>query len=250
MKAIIIEDEALSAKRLAKLIRESLPHIEVLSILGSVNESLAWFSENEYPDLIFLDIQLGDGTGFEILKKLKGYPHIIFTTAYEEYALDAFKYNSIDYLLKPIDSKELVRAINKLEEIHKTEQGVYQDKIEALSKHFMPSFRERFLVKVGMQFKSVLTQDVAYFYYHDGLSYLQTKDQCLPIDYTLDQLINELNPKDFFRINRQFIVSLNAVQEIHAYFNSRLLLNLSPSTETEVIVSRERVLSFKLWAGQ
>ncbi|OEK06353.1 LytR/AlgR family response regulator transcription factor [Roseivirga misakiensis] len=250
MKAVIIEDEALSAKRLDKLVKESLPSIEVIAILESVNQALAWFNENTYPDLIFLDIQLNDGTGFEILKKLDGYPHIIFTTAYEQYALDAFKFNSIDYLLKPIDKSELINAYDKLEQIHRTEESAYHDKIEALSKHFLPTFRERFLVKVGMQFKSIATQDIAYFYYDDGLSYLQTNNQCLPIDYTLDQLINELNPKEFFRINRQFIVSLNAVKEIHSYFNSRLLLTLEPNTDTEVVVSRERVLSFKLWAGQ
>ncbi len=249
MKAVIIEDEVLSAKRLAKLIQETLPHIEVVSLLESVNESLSWFSENAYPDLIFLDIQLNDGTGFEILKKLNGYPHIIFTTAYEQYALDAFKFNSIDYLLKPIDKGELLGAINKLEQIHKSEENTYQEKIEALGKHFTPTFRERFLVKVGMQFKSILTEEVAYFYYNDGLSYLQTSNKCLPIDYTLDQLIEELDPKEFFRINRQFIISLKCIEEIHSYFNSRLLLTLSPKPASEVIVSRERVLNFKIWAG-
>lgn len=249
MKAVIVEDEGLSAKRLAKLVQEVLPHVEIISMLESVNEALSWFHENDYPDLIFLDIQLNDGTGFEILKKLKGYPHIIFTTAYEQYALDAFKFNSIDYLLKPIDKTDLLGAINKLEQIHKSEEDGYREKIQALEKHFSPTFRQRFLVKVGLQFKSIITEEVAYFYYNDGLSYLQTKDQSLPIDYTLDQLIEELDPNQFFRINRQFIVSLKSVNEIHSYFNSRLLLTLSPDTKTEVIVSRERVLNFKIWAG-
>ncbi|MBO3700417.1 LytTR family DNA-binding domain-containing protein [Roseivirga sp. E12] len=249
MRAVIIEDEALSAKRLAKLLKETFPLIEVVAMLESVNESLSWFHDNDYPDLVFLDIQLNDGTGFEILRKLDGYPHIIFTTAYEQYALDAFKFNSIDYLLKPIDKEELLAAINKLEQIHKSEESNYQEKIKALGQHFMPSFRERFLVKVGLQFKSILTQEVAYFSYKDGLSYLHTIDQCLPIDYTLDHLIEELDPKEFFRINRQYIVSLKSVNEIHSYFNSRLLLALSPTTDEEVIVSRERVLNFKIWAG-
>ncbi|OEK02057.1 hypothetical protein BFP97_11225 [Roseivirga sp. 4D4] len=249
MKVVIIEDEALSAKRLAKLLGEVFPHMEVLTMLESVNASIAWFHENDYPDLIFLDIQLNDGTGFEILRKLDGYPHIIFTTAYEQYALDAFKFNSIDYLLKPIDKEELLTAVNKLEQIHKSEESNYQDKIEALGKQLMPTFRERFLVKVGLQFKSILTDEIAYFSYKDGLSYLHTSDQCLPIDYTLDQLIEELDPKAFFRINRQYVISLKSVKEIHSYFNSRLLLTLSPASEEEVIVSRERVLNFKIWAG-
>lgn len=249
MKAVIVEDEALSARRLAKLIEETLPHIQIVALLESVNEALAWFNSNDYPDLIFLDIQLNDGTGFEIIRKLEGYPHIIFTTAYEQYALDAFKFNSIDYLLKPIDKAELSGAVSKLEQIHKAEENSYQERIEALGKHFTPSFKERFLVKVGLQYKSILTKEVAYFYYNDGLCYLQTKDQCLPIDHTLDQLIEELDPKEFFRINRQFIVSMRSVKEIHSYFNSRLLLNLIPPPSSEVIVSRERVLNFKIWAG-
>jgi len=249
MKVVIIEDEALSAKRLAKLLNEIFPQMEVLAMLESVNASLAWFYENEYPDLIFLDIQLNDGTGFEILKRLDGYPYIIFTTAYEQYALDAFKFNSIDYLLKPIDREELLTAVNKLEQIHKNEESNYQDRIEALGKQLMPSFRERFLVKVGLQFKSIPTEEVYYFSYKEGLSYLHTRDQCLPIDYTLEQLIEALDPKAFFRVNRQYVVSLKSVKEIHSYFNSRLLLTLIPASEEDVIVSRERVLNFKIWAG-
>lgn len=249
MKALIIEDEALSAKRLAKLLQEVFPHMEVLAMLESVNASVTWFDQNDYPDIIFLDIQLNDGTGFEILRKLDGYPHIIFTTAYEQYALDAFKFNSIDYLLKPIDREDLLNAVNKLKQIHKSEEKAYQERIKALGQQLTPAFRERFLVKVGLQFKSIPTEDISYFSYKGGLSYLHTEDQCLPMDYTLDQLIEELDPKTFFRINRQYIVSLKSVQEIHSYFNSRLLLTLSPASEEEVIVSRERVLNFKIWAG-
>ncbi len=249
MKVVIIEDEAFTAKRLAKLIQEVSPGAQVLGILGSVGEALAWFDKNENPDIIFLDIQLNDGTGFEIVKKLKNYPHIIFTTAYEQYALDAFKFNSIDYLLKPIDKKELQAAVAKYEQIYQIEETNYQDKIKALSQQFMPTYRERFLVKVGHQFKSILTNEVGYFCYKDGLSYLHTDHHNLPIDYTLDQLLEELDPKVFFRVNRQYIVQLKAIEEIHSYFNSRLLLTLSPPTPEDVIVSRERVLNFKVWAG-
>ena len=249
MRVVIIEDEALSARRLAKLITEVSPSTEILALLESVSTALQWFDQNPNPDIIFLDIQLNDGTGFEIVKRLKNYPHIIFTTAFEQYAIDAFKYNSIDYLLKPIDKNDLKAAILKLEQIHQIEEASYQEKIQALGQQFMSKFRERFLLKIGAQFKSIPTRDVAYFYYQDGLSYLKTDQYDLPTDYTLDQLTDELDPETFYRINRQFIVNIGAIREIHSYFNSRLLLTLSPPTETDIIVSRERVLGFKVWAG-
>lgn len=249
MRVVIIEDEVLSAKRLAKLVTEIMPECEVEAKLESVHQALAWFDQHKQPDLIFLDIQLNDGTGFDIIRELKDYPHIIFTTAYEKYALDAFKFNSIDYLLKPIDKNELETAILKLQEIHEIEEASYQEKIRAVQQQFMPAHRERFLVKVGLQFKSIPTESITYFYYQEGISYLQTTQQSLPIDHTLDHLMDELDPKVFFRINRQFIININSVKEIHSYFNSRLLLTLAPATKEEVIVSRERVLNFKVWAG-
>lgn len=249
MKVVIIEDEELSARRLNKLILETIPGVQVVAQLASVHEALEWFDKHDKPDLIFLDIQLNDGTGFDIVRELKDHPHIIFTTAYEQYALDAFKFNSIDYLLKPVDRDELQAAVRKLNEIHEIEEADYREKVQAMQKQFMPEFRERFLVKVGLQFKSIPTKDIAYFFYKDGLSYLQTQDQALPIDHTLDQLMDQLDPRQFFRINRQFVVSMASVKEIHSYFNSRLLLTLSPATADEVIVSRERVLNFKVWAG-
>ena len=159
------------------------------------------------------------------------------------------KFNSIDYLLKPVDKQELQAAILKLEQIHQVESANYRDRLAILGKEFMPAFRERFLVKIGLQFKSVSTQEINYFFYQDGLCYIQTKDECLPIDHTLDQLIEELDPKVFFRINRQYIVHSSAVLEIHSYFNSRLLLKLEPNPKEDIIVSRERVLNFKIWAG-
>lgn len=249
MRVVIIEDEVLSAKRLAKLVLDILPESEVVAQLESVSEALNWFGKNEKPDLIFLDIQLNDGTGFDIVRELKDYPHIIFTTAYEQYALDAFKFNSIDYLLKPIDKNELEAAIHKLQEIHELEEAGYQEKIKAVQQQFMPAHRERFLVKVGLQFKSIPSASVAFFCYRDGISYMHTGQQSLPIDHTLDHLMEELDPKVFFRVNRQFIININSIKEIHSYFNSRLLLTLAPAPVEEVIVSRERVLKFKVWAG-
>lgn len=249
MKLVIIEDEELSAKRLAKMISEIIPSAKLLAKLESVSKSLVWFKENPKPDLIFLDIQLNDGNAFDILKEINDYPKIIFTTAYEQYALDAFKHNSIDYLLKPIEASELKRAFEKLENIKSLETIEYKEKIDSLKTQFPAGFRERFLVKIGPQFKSIPTNAIKYFFYSDGLTYLQTEESALPIDYTLDQLKEELDPKLFFRINRQFILKISSIKEIHSYFNSRLLLTLSPSFKEEVIVSRERVLNFKIWAG-
>tara|TARA_R100000005_G_C5002289_1_gene209824 strand:- start:247 stop:1014 length:768 start_codon:yes stop_codon:yes gene_type:complete len=249
MKLIIIEDEALSAKRLAKMITEIVPNAQILAKLESVSESLVWFKENAKPDLIFLDIQLNDGSGFDILKALSDYPKIIFTTAYEQYALDAFKHNSIDYLLKPIDATELKKSFEKLENIKAAEAAQYKENLDNLKSQFSTGVRERFLVKIGPQFKSIPTNAIKYFFYSDGLTYLQTEESALPIDYTLDQLKDELDPKLFFRINRQFIIKISSVKEIHSYFNSRLLLTLTPAFKEEVIVSRERVFNFKVWAG-
>ncbi|MGW8121907.1 LytR/AlgR family response regulator transcription factor [Roseivirga echinicomitans] len=249
MKLVIIEDEALSAKRLAKMVLEIIPNAQLLASLASVSKSLVWLKENPKPDLIFLDIQLNDGNAFDILKEIKDYPRIIFTTAYEQYALDAFKHNSVDYLLKPIDYEELKKTFGKLEKIKQSEETAYKEKIDHLKTQFPVGFRERFLVKIGPQFKSIPTSAIKYFFYSDGLTYLQTEESALPIDYTLDQLKEELDPKLFFRINRQFILRISSIKEIHSYFNSRLLLTLSPAFKEEVIVSRERVLNFKIWAG-
>lgn len=249
MRVVVIEDEVLSARRLAKMILEVLPEAEIVAQPESVQEALTWFADHEKPDLIFLDIQLNDGTGFDIVRELKDYPHIIFTTAYEQYALDAFKFNSIDYLLKPIDKQELEAAVNKLKEIHEIEEADYREKIRAARQQIMPAHRDRFLIKVGLQYKSIAIESISYFYYQDGISFLRTAEQSLPMDHTLDRLMDELDPKSFFRINRQYIVNISSISEIHSYFNSRLLLTLSPRTEEEVIVSRERVLKFKVWAG-
>jgi DNA-binding LytR/AlgR family response regulator len=248
MKVVIIEDEQLSAKRLAKIVTEIDDNIEVIAMLESVVQAKEWFANHTTPDLIFLDIQLNDGSGFEIIQELENYPRIIFTTAYEQYTLNAFKFNSIDYLLKPIDPKELSKALLKLNELNKTGALAYKQSIDAFKNEF-GAFRERFLIKVGNQFKSIIIDEIAYFYYSDGISYVQTNVHSLPCDFTLDQLTVQLNPKKFFRVNRQCIVAISSIKEIHSYFNSRLLLQMTPEFKEDVIVSRDRVQAFKAWAG-
>jgi len=247
MKAVIIEDEDIASRRLRHLIEELAPECEILTQISSVESGLKWFAENQLPDLIFLDIQLNDGYGFDIIDQLPKHPPIIFTTAYNEYAIRGFKYNGLDYLLKPIDKNELKKALEKYTSIVDGRQNNGAD-IDAIRQFFAKEYKKRFMVKIGNQFSTYKVEDIAYFKADEGLIFLYTnKGQKCPIEYTIDQLEDILDPIQFFRINRQYMVSVNAVEEIHSYFNSRLLLKLSPQQEEQIIVSRERTTNFKKW---
>jgi len=248
MKAIIVEDEEFAAKRLGQLVAELAPNITLEATLNSVESGTAWFSKNKQPDLIFLDIQLNDGYGFDILDGLQEHPPIIFTTAYNEFAIRGFKYNGLDYLLKPIVKEDLKKALEKFKKNITRNGNHATENLEHLKQLFHKEYKHRFMVKVGNMFKSFNVEDIAYFKSCDGLIYLHTHTaQKYPIEYTIDQLENILNPVHFFRINRKFMVSVKAVTEIHSYFNSRLLLKLLPKEEEQVIVSRERTTNFKKW---
>ncbi len=249
MKAVIIEDEHIASKRLAQLVSELAPEIEIVGQLTSVESGLTWFNENDLPHLIFLDIQLNDGYGFDILDHLKEHPPVIFTTAYNEYAIRGFKYNGLDYLLKPIDRNDLHTALQKFLKTQGTATEIWgEQKLEQIRNLFQKEYKHRFMVKVGNQYKSFNVEDIAYFKSNEGLIFLfETNGKSYPIEYTIDQLEDILNPVQFFRINRKFMVSVKAVMEIHTYFNSRLLLKLLPKEEDQVIVSRERTASFKRW---
>ncbi len=250
MNIVIVEDEKLSAERLKSLVHQIDPKIEVLALLSSVNEAIEWFRDNSPPDILLLDIQLSDGTSFDILATLSTLPTIIFTTAYDEYALKAFKYNSIEYLLKPIDKDDLSNALDKFRQLNSrpSYDGSFIKKLETVEKSITGEYKKRFLIKVGEQYKNVDVKNTAYIYYQNGGCSLVTKeDKKLPLDYSLDQLEGLLDPATFFRINRQFIISAASIAEIHTYFNSRLLLMLNPKSDHEVIVSRDRVSAFKSW---
>jgi two-component system response regulator LytT len=245
MRAVIIEDEEIASRRLKSLIGEMLPECRIEAELASVESAMNWFHHNDMPDLLFLDIQLNDGYGFDILDQLPDHPPVIFTTAYNEYAIRGFKYNGLDYLLKPIDKTELAKA---LEKFNKSVQVPEAPKIEALRSLFQKEFKKRFIAKKGNQFKSYNIRDISYFMAEDGLIFLVTKDNVKsPIEYSIDQLEDILDPILFFRINRKYMVSVEAVNEIHTYFNSRLLLKLHPPREEKIIVSRERTSNFKNW---
>ncbi|MEM6516352.1 MAG: LytTR family DNA-binding domain-containing protein [Bacteroidota bacterium] len=247
MKALIIEDEEIASRRLKNLIEDLAPQCEILAQLSSVESGHHWFQNNQLPDLIFLDIQLNDGYGFDIIDRLDKHPPIIFTTAYNEYAIRGFKYNGLDYLLKPIDKTELEKALNKYTETRTVNSQPSTD-IDTIRTLFNKQYKKRFMVKVGNQFKTVKVEDIAYFMAEDGVIFLVAENgHKSPIEYTIDQLEEILNPIQFFRINRKFMVSVNSVEEIHTYFNSRLLLKLNPNHEEQIIVSRERTSNFKRW---
>jgi len=247
MNAVIVEDEEFAAKRLSQLINSLAPEITIVAHIKSVENGTNWFASNPLPDLIFLDIQLNDGYGFDILDGLQEHPPVIFTTAYNEFAIRGFKYNGLDYLLKPIVKDELKKALEKFKR-NITRQDSSNSNLEDLKELFQKEYKHRFMVKVGNMFKSFNVEDIAYFKSHEGLIYLYThSSQAYPIEYTIDQLEQILNPIHFFRINRKFMVSVKSVVEIHSYFNSRLLLKILPKEEEQVIVSRERTTNFKRW---
>lgn len=248
MNTIIIEDEKPSARLLQRKLEKL--GISVSTMLHSVEESLKWFSENPQPDLIFLDIQLSDGLSFEIFEEFPVKSAIIFTTAYDQYALRAFKLNSIDYLLKPIDEKELAQAVEKFRERENKKAGLDLQWIKSLLVSEEKQYKERFSIKIGQQLKIIATQETECFFSENKGTYIHTtENRNYLIDSTLEQLESELNPKEFFRVSRKFIISLKAIKEIQVYSNSRLKIILNTYKEDEIIVSRERVGDFKNWIG-
>ncbi|WP_109852176.1 LytTR family DNA-binding domain-containing protein [Aquimarina sp. AU58] len=249
MNIIIIEDEKPAARRLNRMLGEL--NIKVHTMLHSVRESIEWFSTNEHPDLIFLDIQLSDGLSFEIFDAITIKSSIIFTTAYDEYALKAFKLNSIDYLLKPIDDEELEVAVQKYKEQLPQKQQLqidFEDIKKLLINPMDRTYKKRFTTKVGQHLKIFSVEDIECFYSENKGTYLHTTDnRNYLIDTTLESLEDELNPQQFFRASRKFYININAIQDIISYTNSRLQIKLNHFNEQEIIVARERVKDFKLW---
>nr|WP_294926475.1 LytTR family DNA-binding domain-containing protein [uncultured Flavobacterium sp.] len=253
MTTLIIEDE----KPAARLLQRKLEKLEIAveTMLHSVEESIDWFGNNEHPDLIFLDIQLSDGLSFEIFEKIDIKSAIIFTTAYDEYALKAFKLNSIDYLLKPIDEDELEVAVAKfklrLPKSNSENQNLQLDFEQIrrmLSNPFEKNYKKRFTVKIGQHLKVITADEIECFFSENKGTYIHTFDnRNYLIDSTLEILEQELDMKDFFRVSRKFIVPLQAIKEIQVYTNSRLKVILPTYKEDEVIVSREKVQDFKSW---
>ncbi|MCF6279380.1 MAG: LytTR family DNA-binding domain-containing protein [Flavobacteriaceae bacterium] len=251
MNVLIIEDEKPSARRLQRMLAEI--NIEAQVMLHSVEEAVNWFQKNEHPDLILLDIQLSDGLSFEIFEQVAVKSAIIFTTAYDEYALKAFKLNSIDYLLKPIDEEELETAIDKFKNKQSTPQNL-QVNLEQIRKLLInpldKNYKKRFTIKIGQHLKMISIDDIECFYSENKGTYIFTSDnRDYLIDSTLEQLDDLLDPVKFFRVNRKFYVNVNSIKDIISYTNSRLKIILNTFSEYEIIVSREKVKDFKNWIG-
>lgn len=249
MQVIIIEDEKPSARRLQRML--SKLDIEAEVMLHSVEESIEWFNNNQHPDLIFLDIQLSDGLSFQIFEEIEIQSAVIFTTAYDEYALQAFKLNSIDYLLKPIDEDDLNKSVEKFKERLPKQQAVtldFNDIKNLLVNPIEREYKKRFSVKVGQHLKLINIDDIECVYSENKGTYVFTSGgRNYLLDTTLEQLENELEPQTFFRINRKFFVNINAIKDMVSYTNSRLQIKLNNYKEEDVIVARERVKDFKNW---
>jgi two-component system response regulator LytT len=259
MNVFIIEDEELAVRKLTRLLHEVDPSLILVGTAPSVRSSVKWLDEHRpgqpaAPDLILMDIELADGQSFEIFEQTTVTAPVIFTTSYDEYALRAFKVNSIDYLLKPIKRHELEASLDKHRKLSK--EAVPTVAIDALVQQLRQQvaptdYRRRFLVRHLSQWVPVEVVDIAYFNSEAGVSLFRTRNnQKFTLDYTLDELEAMLDPAQFFRANRQYIVSVGSVQQIHPYFNNKLKLTLKPATDDEVLVSRERASDFKKWMGK
>lgn len=247
MNVLIIEDEPLSANRLKKMVLEYDPGIKVLDILDSVEQSVKWFRTHKEPDLVFLDIQLSDGESFSIFKEVNLESPVIFTTAYNEFAIKAFSLNSIDYLLKPVKKDELVEALKKYEKFHRHLLPDY-GKLRDLAGGAIKNHLNRMMVKIGAAIRSFEVAQVAYFCIIDGITYAVIKDgNRYPVDQSLEKLEKELDPERFFRINRQYIISYDAIEKMVAYSKSRIKIKLMPPTETDAISSSEKTPLFRKW---
>lgn len=248
MKVIIIEDEKPAARRLNRMLNEL--DIVPIAMLHSVEEAVNWFHKNEHPDLLFLDIQLSDGLSFEIFEEVEISSAIIFTTAYDEYALKAFKLKSIDYLLKPIDSDELENAINQYKN-YISLNGNSELKLEEIKRLIMPSqmsYKKRFTVKIGQHLKMISIESIECFYSENKSTHIHTIDnRSYLLEETLEQLEEKLDPDQFFRVSRKYFVNINSIKDIISYTNSRLKIILTSFSDSEIIVSRERVKDFKNW---
>jgi two-component system, LytTR family, response regulator len=260
MKAIIIEDEELAAEGLSISLKKVEADIEILAVLDSVKTAVAWLKNNPAPDLAFLDIQLADGLSFEIFEQTPINCPVIFTTAYDEYALRAFRVNSIDYLLKPIGTDDLKRTFEKLKVIKgetTPPQYLSQDLIKqvmaiATQQVKTPQYKTRFMIKIGEHLQTIPAEDIDFLLGENKIVWLYHKNgRKYVVDYTLDQLEDLLEPNRFFRLNRQFIASIETIKDVISYSNSRLkIVFKTPPNKEDIIMSREKVEAFKNWMGK
>ncbi|MBC7902125.1 MAG: response regulator transcription factor [Gemmatimonadaceae bacterium] len=260
MKILIVEDEELAVKKIRKTLESVDDTAKVVGVTDSIESTVNWLEENEAPDLILMDIELSDGQSFEIFTRTEVKSAVVFTTSYDEYALKAFKVNSIDYLLKPIQKEDLESALNKYKKVKNlysadapTAGEINMDALvkELRSKLQPKEFRKRFLVKHAQKLVSIEIEEIAYFFSDGRLNFFKTYDnKKFVVDYTMDELEEMLDPERYFRISRSFYISVDSVDQIHEYFGNRLLLTLKPVVDKEAIISREKVTDFKKWMGK
>jgi len=252
MRVIIIEDEIPAANRLVKMLQGIHDEIEVIKKIDSVELAVSFLRSAENIDLIFMDIQLADGLSFDIFKQVEVKSPVIFTTAFDQYTLKAFKVNSIDYLLKPIDEKELQMAVDKYRQLYNKKENGFSDKIMKLVQEMNNTrYKERLLIKRGQQLNYLKTESTAYCYADGKLCYaVDFSSNKYLLESNLSQLEEQLQPNKFYRINRHLLVNIEAVSSVHTWLGGRLKLELLPATKADTVVSRERVNGFKKWLGE
>lgn len=253
MRVLVLEDEPLTAQRLTGQLRQYDPAIEVLATLPSVAQAAAWLRAHPAPDLLLLDIHLEDDLVFQLFEEVAVPTPVIFTTAYDEYLLQAFRVHSIDYLLKPIAYDQLAAALDKYQRLraHFAAPPDLAALLRLVAQPAAPTYRERFLVSVGAKLRSVEAVDIAYCFLEERTTWLTTRQgTTLPLDYSLDKLSQQLDPRQFFRVNRQYLVGRAALETVHVYSASRLKLEVRPTPRHEVVVSGDRVVAFKDWLGR
>ena len=250
MRVLIIEDEPQAASRLQQVLQKVDAAIEVVEKIDSVKGAIAWFESNTHPDLVFMDIQLGDGLSFSIFEKTQIDCPVVFTTAYDEYALKAFKVNSIDYILKPVDPDDIQSTLSKYKKLGLTKPdtsamlGNIQHALQSLTK----KTKSRFVVKIGEHLKTIAVEDILYFYSQDKATFCFThENRSIILDYTLEQIQEMVDGDRFFRINRKYLIGEEAFTDIVTHLNSRLKLALKGSDDKDIVVARERVQEFKSW---
>ncbi|MGL5937500.1 MAG: LytR/AlgR family response regulator transcription factor [Phocaeicola sp.] len=252
ISAVIIEDEKPAARLLKTMVERIRPEWLITILPGSIEKATEWFSENPHPDLIFLDIQLSDGNSFEFLEKAKPTSTILFTTAYDEYAIEAFRVNSIDYILKPIHEERLIDACEKYEALFHRNKSVQQahlnNILETITAPTTKRYRTRFLIIGVDKYTTLQVEEIAYFYSENRITTAVThkgKEQI--VDFSLDKLSEQLDPNLFFRANRQFIVGIDSIKKIEPYFNNKMSVSVIPPSRTTITVSREKIGAFKVW---
>ncbi len=252
MKAVIVEDERAAVRNLTALLTDVTPEMEIIAVLDSISESVEWFKEHKSPDLVFMDIHLADGSAFEIFRHIEIACPVIFTTAYDEYALKAFKVNSVDYLLKPIGAEDVRNALKKLELFRSaTGEPESGEDIQGLIRMLrrQESYKTHFLVpQKGDKLLPLSLESVYYFYINEGIVKAVTMEgKEYPVSHTLDEIADSLNPIRFFRVNRQYLIARKAIKDIDLWFNGRLSVNLIVPVPEKILISRVRVAEFKEW---